>query len=297
MIGGRPALIGLTVVALLGGVIGQRDADPMGADPPGAVDAERALRRRAQDADIALASLAERLMVALAAGRRGAGRTVAGTASPSGQLEQAATDVADAAGALSATSDALAALRGAAEVAGVASVPPAPVTPDELASIAAQLRASAEPAADLAAHRMEAETVVAALGDALAALDTDDPEAAAAAIERGMAAHAAVVAWEAQLVTLPIWIETSGLLLGALGDLAAATLAGDAAAARDAADRYAAAADEGRRADQALGIALAEGGAAITDVPLRRLAAVLERIDDARAALVPILHPDGSPAE
>jgi hypothetical protein len=74
-------------------------------------------------------------------------------------------------------------------------------------------------------------------------------------------------------------------LLGAAGDIARATLAEDPVAQKAAAERYARAAEAARGADNALALALSEEGAAVSATPLRRLAAVADEVDEARAAL------------
>ena len=70
--------------------------------------------------------------------------------------------------------------------------------------------------------------------------------------------------------------------------VAAATLAGDTIAERDAAARYEEAAKAARGADVSLALALSEGGAAVTATPLRRLTDGLAELATLREAIAPL---------
>ena len=62
---------------------------------------------------------------------------------------------------------------------------------------------------------------------------------------------------------------------------------------RDAADEFAALADDAATADRALRIALSEGGAALLAAPLERLAAALRSIEGAHASAAGIASDPG----
>ena len=57
-----------------------------------------------------------------------------------------------------------------------------------------------------------------------------------------------------------------------------------------AARRYAAAAEDARRADVSLALSLSETGASLTATPLQRLARVLAAVEAARAAVASLVH-------
>jgi hypothetical protein len=85
-------------------------------------------------------------------------------------------------------------------------------------------------------------------------------------------------------VTLPVWIETTNEMIGAVERVIGATREGDATAADEAADDFAALADDAVTADRALRIAIGEAGSAVTAIALERLAASLRAVEDLRAA-------------
>jgi hypothetical protein len=97
--------------------------------------------------------------------------------------------------------------------------------------------------------------------------------------------HDAIAGWEVEVVTLPVWLETTDAMIGAVERIVAAVDEGDEAAASAAAADFAELADDGGTADRALRIAIGEGGSAVTAAPLERLAAVLGAIDDLRATI------------
>lgn len=102
--------------------------------------------------------------------------------------------------------------------------------------------------------------------------------------------HQAIAAWEADLVTLPVWVEASGALVDAAGALVEATADGDAQAAAAAARELAMQGEGAASADRALRIAMGEGGSAVTAAPLGRLADLLRRTGEARATVAGILQ-------
>jgi len=281
MIGRRSLPFGVAAVALIVVVM-----NVGGPGPEAALAADRLVAERAASTDAALASLAEGLQPALDAARQGGARVVAGDVPPGPALLEAAdlvTAVGDAAvEARAACADLAAALRARSEDA--APLPPCP-DPATLTSIAGQLGSTA-PAGDAFADvRRHAEHVTVALDAALDALDAGDLETAASAVGEARADHDAVAALEPKPVTLPVWIETTNEMIRAVERVIAATRAGDEAAAVDAADDFAALADEGVTADRALRIAIGEGGSAVTSAALERLAGLFGAIDDLRAAV------------
>jgi len=119
---------------------------------------------------------------------------------------------------------------------------------------------------------------------ALAALDVGAIEEAAELAARARADHEVMVAWETDLPTLPVWLETTDAMIRAVEQIVSAVRSGDADAASQAAEAFGALGDDAATADRALRIALSEGGSAMTAAPLERLAAALGSIEDARAA-------------
>ncbi|HEY8921346.1 MAG TPA: hypothetical protein VIN32_01835, partial [Candidatus Limnocylindria bacterium] len=191
-----------------------------------------------------------------------------------------------------ASDEADAARRELLALAGVAAaVEPAAIVPTlshggaELELIAAQLRSSADAATLFVERRHATQAVVDALAAALAALERDDPSAALASLAKADAPMALLGAWERPPPLLRYWMTISTGLLEAAGDIARATLAEDPVAQKAGAERYARAAEAARGADNALALALSEEGAAVSATPLRRLAAVADEVDEARAAL------------
>ena len=128
------------------------------------------------------------------------------------------------------------------------------------------------------------------LEDALAALDADDPQAALPALEAARQARGQLAEWDPAPVTLPLWLETTDRMISSAGRLAEATLAGDEAAALQAAREYAAAAEDARRADVSLALSLSETGSGLTATPLRRLAEALGEVERARAVVASLVQ-------
>ena len=281
MIGRRSLPFGVAAVALIVVVM-----NVGGPGPEAALAADRLVAERAASTDAALASLAEGLQPALDAARQGGARVVAGDVPPGPALLEAAdlvTAVGDAAvEAHAACADLAAALRARSEAAAPLAPCPDPAT---LTSIAGQLGSTASAGDAFADVRRHAEHVTVALDAALDALDAGDLDTAASAVAEARADHDAVAALEPKPMTLPVWIETTNEMIRAVERVIAATRAGDEAAAVDAADDFAALADEGVTADRALRIAIGEGGSAVTSAALERLAGLFGAIDDLRAAV------------
>jgi hypothetical protein len=296
MIGSRASLPGLAAIVALGACLGLRSPDPAVADPHLAQSRATRIERAAATAEAAAAPLEAELRAALEAARQGAGRIVAGEEAP-GPALRAASDAIDGAvpEAVSAA-EALATLDGVLRVLDGAESLPEAASAGELTSIATQLRRTAGPADDFAAMRLRTGELLDALdaaGDALGAGDASGTAEPLAGAERLLDELAA---WEANLVTLPIWLETARRMTEAVRRLASAVAAGDAEAAAGAQRDFEAVAGEAREADEALQVAIAEGGAAVADAPLRRLVAALRGVTEARERLASILHPPPSPA-
>jgi hypothetical protein len=130
--------------------------------------------------------------------------------------------------------------------------------------------------------------VLSALSDALAALDDDRAEAALNFLAGASAPLELLRAWPDPPVTLALWLTTTDGLLEAVRAMASATLADDPAAAAKAAADYQRAAEAARGADVSLALALSEGGAAVTAIPLRRLADGLADVAALREAIATI---------
>ncbi len=167
--------------------------------------------------------------------------------------------------------------------------PPQPVSAGELTSIGAQLRASTDAAGRFVAIRRQATGLPGVLDRALAALDEGSLDEARGLVAGARADHAAVVAWETDLPTLPVWIETTDAMISGVEDIVEALEAGDAAAAERAGKDVAALGDEAAQADRALRIALGEGGSALLGPPLERLAATLRSLEASRGAILELV--------
>ncbi len=277
------ALAVLLVVALL---FGAAPADTGAADPVRVAALQRQAAAQAAEADAALLE-AETLM---RTGSRDAGRAQAavlgGDTDPATLVDTAALSFEAAS---SPTEDAQApldALRWTLlALDPEATAPSLELTGADLLAVGAQWRATGIPLSALADLRRAAEATLASLGDALAALNADDPDAALEALGEAEAALQLVRDFETPLSTLPFWIETVEALMAATEDIARAALAGDAEALADAQAAYDAAAADAARADQALTIALGEATAAITGPASASSAASLHEVEATRAAL------------
>jgi hypothetical protein len=275
---------GALVVILVGGCLAARPADAASADPSGEAQRQAWLVATADAAEVALERLQTEIGAAIDSARRGAASIVSGEDPPgpalieSAEILEAARDeVTQAAAATDRLRGTLAGARRGARLAGDGAVPA------EVASIAVQLRASASAAEPFVERRWATDATLAALSDALAALDGDDPEAALDALAEADAQIELVAAWEEPPPSLGYWLQTTGELLTAARAIADATLANDPAAAAAAVGAYRAAAATVRDADRALALAIAEAGSALAVVPMRRLADALAEVTALRA--------------
>jgi hypothetical protein len=288
MIGGpllASVVTAVVVVPLLGGG---------GSGPADRLAAEQLVLERAASADRALGALEEALGPGVDAGRAAAGRVVAGDEAPGPLLAEAASVVRAAENELAVAIDALGGLDGARAAAGAEAGPIVrPAAPGELDSIGLQLASTADAADAFADRRRRAAAVITSLATGLRALDAGDAAGAEAHVARAADDHAAVADWELGVPTLPFWVQATGELVAATEQLVRATADGDAAAAREAARRVDELADDADEADRALRIAIGEGGSAVTAAPLGRLADVLRRTAEARAAVASILQTHG----
>jgi hypothetical protein len=290
--GGQRRVVTAIVVALLVGVgLGLRSADPLQADPPTAAARARSLAAAAVAADEALARLSAVLADAIDHGRRGSAQTVAGNVPPATELEAAAARLVAGAGAADAARRAVTALAGmAAAVVPRAQVPALSYSGPDLLLIADSLRTSADDATLFVQRRDATQAVVSVLGDAVVQLESDQPEAALVSLDRAAAPVALLDAWQLRPPLLSYWMKVTRDLLDAARGIATATIDGDPAAVRAAAARYATAGAAARGADNALAVSLSEEGAAVSGIPLRRLAAAASRAADLRAAVQPLMR-------
>jgi hypothetical protein len=279
MIGTRGVLSGAAALVVLVACFAGRSPDPAVELAARALVAERA----AATVD-ALDALEAAMDPGLAAARSGAARVVAGDAPPGPTLLDAARLLREA------ETDAATVRRAAAALDGAirgwrpdADGFTAAIERGELGSIASQLQASAPAADEFAGMRLRAERTIATIEDALAALDAGDLDGADRLVGDARTDHDALSAWENELLTLPIWIETTDAMIGDVEAIVAAIRAGDGAAASAAAEAFVAHAAEGDTADRALRIAMSEGGSGVTAAPLARLASTLDAVGRMRA--------------
>jgi hypothetical protein len=283
--GRRRAAIGIGLGLAVGIGFGLRAADPARADPPAQAARERQLAEAAQAADVALGSLGRGIAVAREHARLGTALTASGEA-PAPELTAAAEAVAAVSGEADDARRRLEVLGGlAAAIAPADTIPTLSYRGTDLEQIAAQLEASASAATLFVERRHATQAIVDALSAALAELERDDPNAALASLAEADAPMALLDAWDQRPPLLRYWMRISVDLLDAAGDIARATIADDPAAAKAAGERYAEAAEAARGADNAIALALSEGGAAVSATPVRRLAAVADEVDEARAVL------------
>ncbi|HTE66484.1 MAG TPA: hypothetical protein VK736_09530, partial [Candidatus Binatia bacterium] len=233
------------------------------------------------------------LEAAIDAARRGAALIVSGDEPPAPPLIEAAAILESSRDAVAEAVLATTRLRGTLACARPGAPPLAHdgAVPDQVVSIAVQLRATAAEAEPFVTRRWAADATLTALSNALDALDGDDPEAALAALDDADAALELVAAWEEPPPSLGYWLETTGELLSAARAIAEATLAEDLPAAATAAEAYRAAAAKARDADRALALAIAEAGSALTVVPLRRLADAVAELATLRADVAAVVEP------
>ena len=285
MIGTRllvPAVVAILLVPLVG---------QGGPDPGIAIGARRLVLERAEHADLALTVLERAIAPGLDAARRGSAMVLTGTEPPGQELQAAALALtSSAAGAAGQAGAAVLRLEGARRAAGVGSPIALAASPAEVESIAAQLEGTAGAADAFAAMRRRAEGFLAGLDGALAALDDGSLAEARDLVARARADHDAVSGWDVELVTLPIWIETTDAMIAAVETIIAASEDGDDEAAVEAADEFASLAEDAAPADRALRIAIGEGGSAVTAAPMGRLADLLREVAETRLEVASILR-------
>jgi hypothetical protein len=289
MIGVRAAASAALAVVVSAAVVGAGDGGP---GPR--LSADRLVRDRAGAALDALDALERALQPAVASARRGSARIVAGDASPREQLEHAATAVASAEPLARDAAAALESLNRARSARDPGAVPiRGPLGTGELASIGAQLDATATAGEEFAVMRHRADGVTRSLEAALVALERSDLDAVETSVAAARRDHDALVAWNVGLDTLPVWIATTDAMIGAMETIVDATRAGDTSAARAAAEAIGALGGDAAVADRALRIAISEGGAAVAGPALGRLAAAVSAVSEARTAVASVLQAEG----
>ena len=282
-------VLGTLAIVASGLLFVGRSADPALADPPAEAARTSSLRADGLAASIALERLHLALEPAIAAGRDGTAATVSGDGDPAPAFRSAADRVDAARGEAGVALVSVGRFSGDAAAEGF-TLPDLAVGPADLGAIVGQLRGAAVPASTFASNRRHAEDTVAELASALAALERGDPQAALEAADRADRELAAVRAWKAELVTLPLWTKTTGELLVAVRGGSDALLSDDATALAAARRQFAAAAVEAHRADVALGIAMAEGGSAIADPALRGLAHAIGEVERSADGVASVLR-------
>lgn len=288
MPGGRA--LGIGAALLLGAILTLRPAAASAADPAAAAERQQVLRDLAAEDDRRLAALVEQLQAAVDAGRRGSALVIAGEEPAQPDLSAAAAAAAMAMPLVDASVRADGALDAVVPAVAPRLQLPAGPTSADLIGIDGQLDAAASASQPFIQRRLAAQATLTALGDALRRLEADQPGGALRALERAEAARARVAAWEDPPTVLPFWLDTTAAMLDAARGIGTATLAGDAAAAQRAGRAYRRAAEDARRADTALALAIAESGSSLASVPLQRLADALESATSRRAAVASVLH-------
>jgi hypothetical protein len=289
MIATRPGLAALAATVALVPLLGTA-----GPDPSVTVGARRLVVARAQAADASLAELERVIAPVLDAARTGAAAVISGADGPGDDLATTAAELARVAPAADSARAAVAAVNRATAARDPRTTSVAlPDGGEEVRSIAAQLEGTAPSADRFVDMRLRTSRVLDALGRALTALEAGEVADAEALAAEARADHAALAAWEVELVTLPVWLETAGAMVEAVEAIVAATRTGDATAAAEAADAFAASSADAVMADRALRIAVGEGGAAVTAAPLGRLAELLREVADARSEVAAILQAVG----
>ncbi|HYN63621.1 MAG TPA: hypothetical protein VES36_03375 [Candidatus Limnocylindrales bacterium] len=278
-------------VVVLGALLAARPAAADDAEPAVAVERLALLRTAAETADLRLEALIAELQRAVDAGRRGSALTVEGDKPPATEFEAAADAAARAAVMAIVVGQTTASLDGtlAAVAPAFGSLPDGPRAV-ALEGSGLQLTRAAQASGSFVNRRHSADDTLAALADALAALDDDDPIAALAALDRADAARAEVAAWEQPPSVLPYWLDTTGGMLHAARRIAEATIDGDGVAAAGAGRAYRRAAEKARRADTALALAITESGSALASVPLHGLADALATATAQRDAVTSVLQ-------
>lgn len=285
MIRRRPHASAVIAILGLAGLLAPRQADPAIE-----IEAVRLVRAQAAEAVSSLDELLASIQPGLDAARAAAATVVSGDDPPSERLAEAGDAIAGAEASVPPARRAVAALSSARLARQPAAAPvPEPIGVGELGSIGAQLRATGEAADAFVEVRTSALGVPGLLEQALGALEDGSVDEAAELVGRAREGHAVVDAWETDLPTLPMWIETTDAMIAAVEDIVDAMRRGDAAEASEAADAVAGLAEGAGTADRALRIALSEGGSALTSAPLERLATALRDIEATRAAAARLL--------
>jgi hypothetical protein len=284
-------LRGLAAILVLGGLFGLRSPDPAVADPPAAAALHAQLEGQAAVARDELQDLRRAISAAIDQARIGAALTITGTKEPGTYFAAAGSRMVAAEAALARARRAVARVAGSLAIAAPASAANGPslaVRAGQLAATGAQLTTVGGAADAFVSMRRATEATLTQLAAALAALTARDPTAALVALDAADTQLTTVRGWPGQLQTLSIWADTTEQLLSALRALAKATIAHDLTAARAAGWAYQNAADDGHRADQALAIALAEGGSAVSSGAMRSAADALAETEKTIAELAAI---------
>lgn len=279
-------VVGVAAVVAVAVLFGARPLDPVGADPVRQAVLGRLAAEQAAEADEALADAESLMRQGVVDAGRGQAAILSGPDDPADHLNLAATWFEAAADPVAAAQEALAALRWTLLALNPTASPPTlALTAVQTQDIGAQWRAAALPASSLADLRRSAEESLEALDDALAAIEDGDYDAALEAVAAAEASLDRVRAFNGNLATLPVWIETVDALLQATGDIARAALAGDEAGVAAAQAAYDEAAAEAATADQALTIALGEAASATTGPASASSAEALRAVVATRDAL------------
>ncbi len=273
-----PVLLGFWLLAVLFG--------PGAVRPEVSIAADALVLARAEAADQRLAGLQGELVAALDAGRAGASAIVAGSEPPGPRLRDAADLTLAAGAAADEVNAALDTLAGARAARGPFDSPiPDGTSAVELASIAEQLEGTVGAADEFATMRRWAAAVPTALNAALSAVANGELSEAEAQVVVARQAHDAVVGWDVDFVTLPIWIDASDATIDAVEDILEAVRAGRAAEARRLAEEFSTLADDAVQADRALQITISEDGGLVAAAALSRLAAAKRAVDEQRASV------------
>jgi hypothetical protein len=283
---------GLLATLVLGVLLSLRPAAAATADPAADEARQGAIGDAARVATLRVDELATVLAAARDAARRGSALVISGDRDPAPELLAAAAALEAGADGATRAQAAMHALDGIfTAVRPGEDAPALSTTAATLLGIASQLRGSAAPATVFVERRRASQRVLSALGDALAALERGDLQAAEGALASAHDAQAIVGAWEEPPAELSIWLATTTAMLDAVDRIVAALRVGDEAAATAAGAEYRKAADQAGLADRALTLAISEGGAAVTAAPLLRLARALEDVASTRDALAAPANP------
>ena len=277
---------GVAGVAGIAILFGAHPLDPVGADPVRQAAIANLAASQAAVADASLAE-AERLM---REGTRqaalGQAAVLSGEGDPADFLNEAAAAFEAAAAPVDAAHDPLTGLGWTLRALDPMVRPPSlELTGADLLAIGAQWRAAALPLSALADLHRAAQATLVSLGDALAALEDDDPPAALTAIDAAEASLNDVRAFNAELSTLPFWISTVDALIDATEAIAMAAQSGDEEALAEAQAAYEIAAEDADAADRALAIALGEAVTSTTGPATASSTAALRAVTTTREEL------------